>query len=154
MWKTGKYRMLRHHCKSQWTPKKYLKPILYFSILLHCIVHWLLQVMFPSACSFIVCWFPLSFTTCFGLHGHLQACRILLLVKEWKPKYSKAARRRKHNVQCLKPNSTELFYDICRKNSIVEKAFQRALPVYFLRSLWRLDSRVQLLSRTSLSVDG
>jgi hypothetical protein len=33
--------------------------------------------MFPSACIFIVCWFPLSFTTCLGLHGHLQACRIL-----------------------------------------------------------------------------
>jgi hypothetical protein len=33
--------------------------------------------MSPSACSFIVCWFPLSFTTCFGLHGHLQACTIL-----------------------------------------------------------------------------
>jgi hypothetical protein len=35
--------------------------------------------MFPSACSFIVCWSPLSFTTCFGLHGHLQACRILYI---------------------------------------------------------------------------
>jgi hypothetical protein len=33
--------------------------------------------MSPFACSFIVCWFPLSFTTCFGLHGHLQVCRIL-----------------------------------------------------------------------------
>jgi hypothetical protein len=29
--------------------------------------------MFPSACSFVV----LVFTTCFGLHGHLQVCRIL-----------------------------------------------------------------------------
>jgi hypothetical protein len=38
---------------------------------------WVLQVMFLSACSFIVCWFPLSFTTCFGLHGHLQVGRIL-----------------------------------------------------------------------------
>jgi hypothetical protein len=28
--------------------------ILHFSILLHCIVQWILQVMFPSACSFIV----------------------------------------------------------------------------------------------------
>jgi hypothetical protein len=37
--------------------------ILYFSILLHCIVQRVLQVMFPSACSFIVCWFSLSFTT-------------------------------------------------------------------------------------------
>jgi hypothetical protein len=35
--------------------------------------------MFPSVCSFIVCWFSLSFTTCFGLHGHLQVCRILCL---------------------------------------------------------------------------
>jgi hypothetical protein len=26
--------------------------ILYFSILLHCNVQWILQVMFPSACSF------------------------------------------------------------------------------------------------------
>jgi hypothetical protein len=50
---------------------------LHFSILLHCIVQWVLQVMFPSACSFIVCWFPLSFTTCFGLHGHHHVCRIL-----------------------------------------------------------------------------
>jgi hypothetical protein len=23
-----------------------------------------------------LCWFPLSFTTCFGLHSHLQVCRI------------------------------------------------------------------------------
>jgi hypothetical protein len=37
---------------------------------------WLLQVMIPSACSFIVFWFSLSFTTCFGLHGYLQVCRI------------------------------------------------------------------------------
>jgi hypothetical protein len=49
---------------------------LYFSILLHCIVQWVFEVMFQSACSFIVCWFSLSFTTCFGLHGHLQVCRI------------------------------------------------------------------------------
>jgi hypothetical protein len=28
--------------------------ILYFSILLHCIVQWVLQVKFPSVCSFIV----------------------------------------------------------------------------------------------------
>jgi hypothetical protein len=33
---------------------------------------WLLQVMFPSVCNFIVFWFSLSFTTYFGLHGHLQ----------------------------------------------------------------------------------
>jgi hypothetical protein len=51
--------------------------ILYFSILLHCIVQWVLHIMSLSACSFIVYWFPLSFTTCFGLHGHLQECRIL-----------------------------------------------------------------------------
>jgi hypothetical protein len=38
-----------------------------------------LQVMFPCACCFIVCWFPLSFTTCFDLHGHLQVCRILYI---------------------------------------------------------------------------
>jgi hypothetical protein len=56
--------------------------ILYFSIPLHCIVQWVLQVIFPSACSFIVCWFPLSFTTCFGLHGHLQVCRILHIFKD------------------------------------------------------------------------
>jgi hypothetical protein len=51
--------------------------ILYFSILLHCTVQWLLQVIFPFACSFIARWFSLSFTICFGLHGHLQVCRIL-----------------------------------------------------------------------------
>jgi hypothetical protein len=39
----------------------------------------LLQIMFPSACSFIVFWFSLSFTTCFGLHGHLHVCRILFI---------------------------------------------------------------------------
>jgi hypothetical protein len=54
--------------------------ILYFSILLHCIVQWVLQVMFPSACSFIVCWFPLSFAACFNLHGHLQVCRIFIFI--------------------------------------------------------------------------
>jgi hypothetical protein len=42
----------------------------------------ILQVMFPSACSFISCWFSLSFTTCFGLHGHLQVCRILHIFKD------------------------------------------------------------------------
>jgi hypothetical protein len=51
--------------------------IIYFSILLHCVVQLLLQVMFPSVCSFIIFWFSLSFTTCFGLHGHLHVCRIL-----------------------------------------------------------------------------
>jgi hypothetical protein len=49
--------------------------LLYFSIVLHCIVQWVLQVMFPSACRFIVLVFTV-FTTCFGLHGHLQVCRI------------------------------------------------------------------------------
>jgi hypothetical protein len=38
--------------------------------------------MFLSACSFLVCWFPLSFTTCFGLYGHLQVCRILNIFKD------------------------------------------------------------------------
>jgi hypothetical protein len=46
---------------------------IYFSILLHCIVQWVLQVIFSSACSFIVL---VSLTACFGLHGHLQVCRI------------------------------------------------------------------------------
>jgi hypothetical protein len=41
------------------------------------LVHWLLQVMFPSVNSFIVFWFSLSFTACFGLHDHLEMCRIL-----------------------------------------------------------------------------
>jgi hypothetical protein len=50
--------------------------VLYFSILLHCIVQWVLQVMFPSACSFIVLVF-----TVFGLHGHIQVCRICLLIR-------------------------------------------------------------------------
>jgi hypothetical protein len=39
-----------------------------------------MQVMFPSACTFIVCWFPLAFTTCFGLHGHLQGRRIYIYI--------------------------------------------------------------------------
>jgi hypothetical protein len=38
--------------------------------------------MFPSACTFIVCWFPLSFTTCFSLHGHLQGCSNLHIFKD------------------------------------------------------------------------
>jgi hypothetical protein len=36
------------------------------------------EVMLPSACSFIVdgltFWLSLFYTTCFGLHGHLQVC--------------------------------------------------------------------------------
>jgi uncharacterized membrane protein len=32
--------------------------------------------MSASACSFIVFWFSLSFTTCFGLHGNLQVSDI------------------------------------------------------------------------------
>jgi Na+/melibiose symporter-like transporter len=38
--------------------------------------------MSPSACSFIVCCFPLYFTTCFDLHDHLQVCRILHIFKD------------------------------------------------------------------------
>jgi hypothetical protein len=33
---------------------RFSNQILYFSILLHCIVQWVLQVMLPSSCSFIV----------------------------------------------------------------------------------------------------
>jgi hypothetical protein len=77
--------MIAHWCKATCATrttengktKCFSSITLYFSILLHCIVQWVLQVMFPSACSFVVCWFPLSFTTCFALHGHLQVCRIL-----------------------------------------------------------------------------
>jgi hypothetical protein len=36
--------------------------------------------MFPSACSLLYV-FPLSFTTCFGLHGHLQVFRSLHIFK-------------------------------------------------------------------------
>jgi hypothetical protein len=42
------------------------------------IPQWALQVMFPSACSFIVFWFPLS--KFFGLHGHLQVRRIYIYI--------------------------------------------------------------------------
>jgi di/tricarboxylate transporter len=38
--------------------------ILYFSILLHCIVQWVLQVMFLSAFSFIVLVFTVSLHVC------------------------------------------------------------------------------------------
>jgi hypothetical protein len=31
---------------------------------------------YVSVCSAQLCWFSLSFTTCFGLRGHLQVCRI------------------------------------------------------------------------------
>jgi hypothetical protein len=54
-------------------------PVLYFSILLHCIVRWVLQAMFPSACSFIVLIFTV-FHYCFGLHDHLQVCRIFIFI--------------------------------------------------------------------------
>jgi hypothetical protein len=47
-----------------------------------CTIQWVLQIMLPSACSFIVCWFSLPLTTCFGLHGHLQVCRSLHIFKE------------------------------------------------------------------------
>jgi hypothetical protein len=40
--------------------KRKLFTVLYFSILLHCIVQWLLQVIFPSVCSFIALVFTLS----------------------------------------------------------------------------------------------
>jgi hypothetical protein len=45
--------------RSRRTPRVSRKPsnvfiLLYFSILLHCIVQWVLVVMLPSACSFIV----------------------------------------------------------------------------------------------------
>jgi hypothetical protein len=43
-------------------------------------IYRVLQVMFPSACSFIVCWFPLYFATCFGIHGHLQVRRIYIYI--------------------------------------------------------------------------
>jgi hypothetical protein len=35
--------------------------------------HWRLCLRLRET---LLCWFPLSFTTCFGLHGHLQVCRI------------------------------------------------------------------------------
>jgi hypothetical protein len=62
---------------------KHVQTILYLSILLHCIVQWVLQVMSASACCFIVCWFSLSFTTCFGLRGHLQVCRIFICLEDF-----------------------------------------------------------------------
>jgi hypothetical protein len=30
----------------------------------------------PLASLLVGCWFSLFFTTCFGLHGHFQVCRI------------------------------------------------------------------------------
>jgi hypothetical protein len=53
-------------------------------------LQWVLQVMLPSACSFIVdvslsyIWLSLFYTTCFGLHGHLQVCRVFLLSYSWR----------------------------------------------------------------------
>jgi hypothetical protein len=41
----------------------------------------------------LLCWFSLSFTTCFGLHGHLEVCRIL------HNNSIKLTRRGKHNLQ-------------------------------------------------------
>jgi hypothetical protein len=29
----------------------------------------------------LLCWFSLSFTTCFGLHGHLQVCKVFICLK-------------------------------------------------------------------------
>jgi hypothetical protein len=39
--------------EERWDISLILKRILYFSILLHSVVQWVLQVMLPSACSFI-----------------------------------------------------------------------------------------------------
>jgi hypothetical protein len=58
--------------------KPHFSLILYFSILLHCIVQWVWQVMFPSAWSFLVSWFPLSFTTFFSLNGYLQVVGLFI----------------------------------------------------------------------------
>jgi hypothetical protein len=43
----------------------------------------LFRCLFHVPFCFIVCWFPLPFTTCFGLHGHLQVCRILHIFKDY-----------------------------------------------------------------------
>jgi hypothetical protein len=45
-------------------------------------LQWVLRVIFPSGVYFmsIVCWIPLSLTTCFGLHGHPQVCRIYCML--------------------------------------------------------------------------
>jgi hypothetical protein len=37
--------------------------------------------MFLSACSFIVCWFPLSFTTCLGLRDNLQCVGFFIYLR-------------------------------------------------------------------------
>jgi hypothetical protein len=52
------------------------------------IAHWVLQVMFPSACSFIV----LVFTV-------FLICLSVLRLKDSENQHNKAARRRKHNLQ-------------------------------------------------------
>jgi hypothetical protein len=68
-----------------WLIDEYLRIILYFSILLHCIVQWVLWVMSPSPCCYIVCWVFHCwslFTTSFSLLGHLQVCTCLLIFKE------------------------------------------------------------------------
>jgi hypothetical protein len=53
--------------------------ILYFSILLHCIVQWVLRLCCRLRAA-LLCWFSLSFTTCFCLHGHLQVCRSFIVL--------------------------------------------------------------------------
>jgi hypothetical protein len=53
--------------------------ILYFSILLHCSVHGYCRLCFRLS-EALLCWFSLSITTCFGLHGHLQVYRIFIFI--------------------------------------------------------------------------
>jgi hypothetical protein len=82
--------------------------ILYFSILLHCIVQWVLQVMFPSACSFIVCWFSPSFTKCFSLHGHIQVRRANSNTSYFThPTYGKTCRVWPHEKRAANQKSSE-----------------------------------------------
>jgi hypothetical protein len=49
--------------------------LVYCMLVFHCISLHVSAYMAIFMCvGVIVCWFPLSFTTYFGLHGHLQVC--------------------------------------------------------------------------------
>jgi hypothetical protein len=48
-------------------------------ILLRCFISLPFSRLLRAA---LLCWFPLSFATCFGLHGHLHVCRILHIFKD------------------------------------------------------------------------
>jgi hypothetical protein len=125
--------------------------ILYVSILLHCIVQWVLQVRFPSACSFIVLSFTVSlhvsaYKAIFRCVGDLfsYAWRILLhcflllfwwtkivqtILKKWQKLWS---RLEKCCSLHKKTSNQEYFHTQKYKTSINnDKGIQKVKKIYY-----------------------